>query len=121
MVQDDSLVTNSDGHLLCDQLKALHVFRPDTFHVVVPKNEENLSVKSINNVIPVTGTTHAEVTEVEYNSVLRDGLVPAADKFLVHLRSVGKGPAAVLDYVLVTEVRVGGEPEAVRFEYMVID
>lgn len=37
MVQDDSLVTNSDGHLLCDQLKALHVFRPDTFHVVVPK------------------------------------------------------------------------------------
>lgn len=47
-----------------------------------------------------------EVSQVEHNTILRNGFPPAANKFCIHFLCVFEGPVAEAYGVLVAEVSV---------------
>ena len=116
MVQDDALSAYADGHLLGHELEAAHESLLDVLHVVVAQNQVDLAVQAVHDVVPVLRSAKAEVTQMEHDTIVRYGLVPATDDFLVHHHSIGKWPAAEANDVLVVEMRVCREPDLVGFK-----
>ena len=118
VVQDDALTSNTNGHLLGHELEASHKSLLDVLHIVVAQNQIYLAVQAVHDVVPVLRPAEAEVSQVEHDAVLRNGLVPSADDFLVHLRSTSKGPAAEANDVLVAEMRICRKPDVVGFKFV---
>ena len=116
VVQDNALSAHTDGHLLGHELEALYEALLDVLHVMVPENEVNLPVESVHDVIPIARMPHAEISKVKHDTILRNGLVPSADEFFIRFSGIRKGPAAETDDVLMAEMRVGCEPDVIRFE-----
>ena len=116
VVQDNALAADTNGHLLGHKFEALHEALLDVLHVMVPENEVNLPVESVHDVIPITRMPHAEISEVEHDTVFRDCFVPSADEFFIHFSGIPKWAFAETDDVLVAEMRVGSEPDVIRFE-----
>lgn len=116
VVQDNALAADTNGHLLGHKFEALHEALLDVLHVMVPENEVNLPVESVHDVIPIARMPHAEISEVEHDTVFRDCFVPSADEFFIHFSDIPKRAAAETDDVLVAEMRVGSEPKILRFK-----
>ena len=106
VIQDNALTAYADSHLLGDHLKTVHKALLDVLHVVVAQNEVNLPVQAIEHVVPLLRPAEAEGPEVEDDAVLRDGVVPAANEFFVHLKGVSERPAAETHDVVVKEVGI---------------
>ena len=116
MVEDDALPTHSDGHLLGNICEALHEALLDVLHVMVPQDEIDPSVEPAQDVIPFMRVPEGEVAQVEHHAILRNGLVPVLHEDVVHLGDIPEGTVAVAKDVLMEEMRVGSEPDIVRFE-----
>ena len=116
MVQNNTLSSHPDGHLLGYEFKALHETLLDVLHVMVSKDKVYLSVQSVHDIVPVLGASHTEVSKVEHDALGRDGCIPSADEFLIHFGGILEGTATEADDVLMTEMRIRGEPEVLRFE-----
>lgn len=91
VVEYDTLFSHTDGHLLGHLFKALHEALLDILHVVVPKDKINLSVKQGHDTVPAGGFPQAEITQMEYDAVLRYDFVPTPDELLIHFINISKG------------------------------
>lgn len=113
VIQDDTLPSYANGHLLSHELEALHEALLDVLHIMVSENEIDFSVKPVHDIVPISGAPHAEISEVKHDTVFRDCFVPSADEFFIHFSGIPKRAAAETNDVLVAEMRVGCEPEVV--------
>ena len=116
VIENERLPCHAYAHLLRDVFKTPHITLTDAFHIMVAQNEEYLSVQAIENIIPLLAPAKTEITQVKYDAVDRDSLVPSAYQFLIHLRYARERAVAETENVLVMEMRVRGEPNFIRMK-----
>lgn len=62
--------------------------------------------------------SQAKVAQVKDDAILRNGLIPTPDELFVHFSSIGKGPSAETDDVLMTEMGIRGKPKVLGFKFI---
>lgn len=113
VVQYNSLPSHADSHLLADCLEVVHKALVDTFHIMVAEDEILAAGEGAEDVVPESGTAVRKVAQVEYDSVFRYRIPPAADELSVHLLNIIEWPITESDDVLVPEVSIRGKPNQI--------
>ena len=85
VVQVDFLLADLNAHRHCDMLEPINYSLSDILEVVIAKNKVDSAVQTFENLIPLFSTSEAEVTEMEYDIIRTDQIVPVSDDGLVHL------------------------------------
>ena len=118
VVEDDSLASHADGHLLGDEFELAHIALPEAFHIMIAEDEVLAAGEGAEDVVPEARTAVSEVPQMEDDAVLRDGLPPAANQFGIHLLRVLERTVAITYDVLVAEMGVGSEPDVFGVEFI---
>lgn len=73
----------------------------------------------VENLIPFISSTEAEVTEMEYDVIRADYIVPVRDDGIVHLTDSLERAIAILQYVGMIEMGIGSEEQPITVKLVV--
>lgn len=118
VVQVDFLSADLYAHRHCDVFKPIYESLSDILEVMITENEIDSAIQTIYNLIPFIGSTETEVTEMEYDIIRANHIVPVGDYGFIHLTDCLERTIAILQYVGVIEMGVGSEeqPFTVKLE-----
>ena len=106
VIEDNSLVADSNDHLILDAGEPLGNLLPEDILVVVAGDQVDRALQLIQDGAELLFLRHAEIAQVEDDAVLRNDLVPVPDYRLVHLIHRGEGTIHMLDNTTMEEVGV---------------
>lgn len=113
VIQVNFLLPDLNAHRHCDMLELINYSLSDILEVVIAKDKVDSAVQTVENLIPLFSTSEAEVTEMEYDIIRTDQIVPVSDDGFVHLTYSFERTIAILQYVGVIEMGVGSEEQPV--------
>ena len=112
----DPLLAHHDVHLHRHVLKATDEALAQVLQVVIAHYQIDFSIKAVEHFCPLSGTTQAEIAQVEYCIVWFYDAIPIRDYRLVHLFHILERSVAELDDICVIEMGVGGKERMLRIE-----
>ena len=106
VIQVDFLLPYLYAHRHCNVFKPVYEPLPDVLEVVIAKNEIDSAVETVENPVPLIGTSEAEVAEMKHYIIRADYIVPVHYDCIVHVMSVTKRTLAVADYIRMVEMGI---------------
>lgn len=119
VVQIDFLFANLNAHRHCNVLEPVYESLPDILEVVIAKDKVDSAVQTVENLIPLLGSTETEVSEIEDDIIRSNYIVPVGDNGFVHLVNRLERPIAISQYVGMVEMGVGSEEQPVTVKLVV--
>ena len=119
VIQVDFLLAYLYANRHCDVFKPIYEALTDILEVVIAENEIDPAVETVKNLIPFICTTETEVSEMEYDIIRTDHIVPVRDDGFIHLTDCFEWAVAVSQYVGMVEVSVGSEEQPVTVKLVV--
>ena len=112
----DLLLAHHDVHLHRHMLKATDEALAQVLQVVIAHYQKDLSIQSVEHFGPLSSTTQAEISQVEYCVIGPDYPVPIRYQRFVHLLHILERSVAELDDVRMVEMGIGREECMLRIE-----
>ena len=106
VIQVDFLLPYLYAHRHYDVFKPVYESLPDVLEVVIAKNEIDSAVETVENPVPLIGTSKTEVAEMKHYIIRSDCIVPVRYDCLVHIMYVAKRTLAVVDYIRMVEMGI---------------
>lgn len=114
----DFLFSYLYSHLHGDVFKVPDKSLTDILQVVVAENQVYTAIKPIEHLSPFGCASKTEISEMKYDVIIADRLIPVSYQCLVHLSRILEGSLAITNYICVVEVgvRCKKHPASVKFE-----
>ena len=118
VVQVDFLLADLNAHRHCNVLKPIYESLSDILEVMITENEIDSAIQTVENLIPLSSSTETKVSEMEDYIIRPNHVVPVSDDGFVHLIDSLERTIAILQYVGMIEMGVGGkeQPVTVKLE-----
>ena len=113
VVQIDFLFADLNAHRHCNVLEPVYESLPDILEVVIAENEIDPAVETVKSLIPFISSTETEVSEMEYDIIRANHIVPVSDDGFIHLTDCLEWTVAISQYVGMVEVGIGSEEQPV--------
>ena len=99
-------------------LKPINYSLSDILEVVIAKDKVDSAVQTVKNLIPFFSSSETEVSEMEDYIIRSNHSVPVSDDGFIHLAYSLERTIAIMQYVGMIEMGVGGkkQPVTVKLE-----
>ena len=113
VIQVDFLLADLNAYRHCNMLEPVYESLSDILEVMIAKDKVDSTVQTVENLIPFFSSSEAEVTEMEYDIIRADQIVPVSDDGFVHLVNSLERTIAILQYGGMVEMGVGREKQPI--------